>query len=59
MGPTNRPYLKGNQSVPGVSIRDLSIFSIVGGHLTFERVTNQHPKKVTEKCQGVIFSRWQ
>ena len=42
--------------VPGVSIRDLSI---VGGHLTFERVTNHHPKKVTKNCQGVIFSRWQ
>ena len=27
---------------------------LVGGHLTFERVTNHHPKKVTKKCQVCI-----
>ena len=31
----------------------------VGGHITFERVTNRHPKKVTKNCQVYDLSNYE
>ena len=36
----------------------MTIYSLFRGHLTFKRVTNHHPKKVTKNCQEQIIRVW-
>ncbi len=52
---------KGIAHIPDDSICDLLIpfDHLVGGHLTFERVTFHHPKKGTKNCQVCFFSMFE